>query len=377
MRPSNSQSTNIPGFHGAGFDPQQPGREHAQEHAQGFGPRPSPPPFSGSPIDGLPPFQRPQGQQEAANRFANAAQAMGDGARAAWQHLFGNAPNASGPHSGMPPFNPPQFGTPQFGMPNPWAFSSPYGPRYANNMQPGMMPSMGPLRTMNAILSGAMGLAIGAFDPIAGLLAGLGMFAESEMSAGIMRNMMTGFNLQPGTQQGGNFGTPFVMPWILPPSGESFPGAHFGTFANDWMTFMPTLATMMFLQNAYQGAASNPMGPAPTAAGGQYGDARFATSPGGQSWDTTNGGVSGFESDAESEDLTLPPWNVVFQVSDHTTQQEVTQKYLKLHKEIMTGEDAEHVAQHVKEHALSQLSERFREALEYFAEHESTTESQQ
>ena len=371
VRP-NFQPGNVSGFQGAGFDSQQPGYEQRQGHAQGFNPRPSPPPFAGSALGGLPGFQRPYGQQETQNRFAKAAQALGEGTRAAWQHLFGNGPNAGGAQPGMPQFGMPQFGMPQFGMPHPWDVSTPYAPRYANNMQPGAMPFMGPLRTMNAILSGALGLAIGSFDPIAGVLAGLGMFAEGEMSAGFMRNMMGGFNLQPGMQQGAGYGMqhgagygmPWTMPWAVPWV-PPFPDSHFGAFSNDWIGFMPTLATMMFLQNAYQTGLHNPMSPTPTGGFEQNNSARFSAGRDGQPRDMAAEGGPHADGDSAFPEHNLGPWQEVFWVHPDMTQSEVAQTYRELREGIITrvGDEA------LKKHVLKQLSERYRDALEYFAEH--------
>lgn len=357
---------NVSGSRGAGFDPQQPGHQQPQGPAQEFNPRPSPPPFAGAALGGLPGYQHPFGQQDAQSRFAKAAQAFGEGTRAAWQHLFGNGPNPGGAQPGMP-----QFGMPQFGMPHPWDLASPYAPRYTNNMQPGSMPFTGPLRTMNAILSGALGLAIGSFDPVAGLLAGLGMFAEGEMSMGFMRNMMGGFNLQPGMQQGAGYGMPqgvgYGMPWTMPwavPWVPPFPDSHFGAFSNDWMGFMPTLATMMFLQNAYQAGVQNPTGQTPDSGSGQHKGTRFATGPDGQAWDMAAEGASRADSDSPFPNHTLGPWPQVFRANEKTTVEQVRDAYLKLHKQV-TNRAADEA---LKNHMLKQLSERYRDALEYFAE---------
>ena len=364
MRPD-FQAGNVSGSQGAGFDPQQPGHEQPHGHAQGFNPRPSPPPFAGAALGGLPGYQHPYGQQEAQSRFAKAAQAFGEGTRAAWQHLFGNGPNTGGAQPGMP-----QFGMPQFGMPHPWDVSSPYASRYANNMQPNAMPFMGPLRTINAILSGALGLAIGAVDPFAGLLAGVGMFAEGEMFASIARNLMGGFNQQPGMQQGMQQGAGYGMPWTMPwpvPWVSPFPDSHhshFGAFSNDWMGFMPTLAMMMFLQNAYQAGVQDPTGQTPDSGSGQHKGTRFATGPDGQAWDMAAEGTSRADSDSAFLDQTLGPWPQVFGANEKTTLKQVRDAYLELHEQVSNRAADEAL----KKHMLKQLSERYRDALEYFAE---------
>jgi hypothetical protein len=271
VRTDNSQWNNFFDLHGpGGLGPQRAGEEAS--------PGPSARRASGSPIDGLPGFQRSYGRQPSGNRFADAAHALGDGVREAWRHLTGNPPNAGRYFSGMP----------QFGMPHPWGFSSAYAPRYASTMQPGMMPSMGPMTMVNAIVSACLGLAIG---DVMGLITGFGTFAEREMSAWVMQNMMAGFHQQAGMQQGDEFSTPYVapgaMPWSVP-----VPGAPLGPFANEWMMYMPVLAMMLFMQNAARAGAPNAAGPTSADAFGQHKDPRFSAPASGPPTDMTRDDMS-------------------------------------------------------------------------------------
>lgn len=342
----NSQWNNFFDVHGpGGLGPQQPG--------EGFSPGASARPSARSPIDGLPGFHGSYEQQATGNRFADAAQALGEGARAAWQHLFGNPQNAGSAYSGMP----------QFGMPHPWGFSSAYAPRYASTMQPGMMPSMGPMRMVNAIVSGCLGLAIGAFNPMMGLITGVGMFAESEMSARVMQNMMAGFNQQARMQQGGEFSIPYVppgaMPWSVP-----VPGAPLGAFANEWMMYMSVLAMMLFMQNAGQGGAPSAAGTTSADGFGQHKGARFSGPANGQPTDMAGHDMPEAESHAASAAV-LPPWQLLFDVDGNTTQEQVREKYREFRNQIIDSPENEQL----KKRALSELSERYRDALEYFAEY--------
>ncbi|NRO95266.1 hypothetical protein GWC77_04855 [Paraburkholderia sp. NMBU_R16] len=130
------------------------------------------------------------------------------------------------------------------------------------------------------------------------------------------------------------------------------------------MMYMPVLAMMLFMQNAGQGGAPSAAGPMESDGFRQHNGPRFSAPANGQPTDMAGHDMPEAESHAASEGV-LPPWRFLFDVDGNTTQEQVREKYREFRKQIIDSPENEQL----KKHGLSELSERYRDALEYFAEY--------